>query len=372
MTFWTKRLSRQLIALTMISLILVLGSALTVNAASRDRYPASDVEAAAQGDPTSTATLVVPVEGAEQAVMESTENATPTTTITPPTPTDTPSVMCTPPACKAGEVYYCAGSCPGGCGTQCATPTPIPTSNVIINGGFEEGFVEGQGMGAGWDRFQNGNVRAGWYDDSWSKVVYEGEHAQLLELIDASEGNRYVGIFQTVSVVPDAEYALTLHGLVRSDEGSPEASNYGYRMQYGVDFNGGTNWESEDIEWVELMWDDQPREDLTGQNVYRMEVYTTTLTTKGPSLTLFIRGWKKWADSREGNFDIDGVSLVGPQSPSDMQPDDDQATETPEPGMPETGNEFALLENSVLVVASAVLLVILAGGAVWGLARRRP
>jgi hypothetical protein len=33
-------------------------------------------------------------------------------------------VMCTPPPCKAGEVYYCPGVCPGGCGTQCATPTP--------------------------------------------------------------------------------------------------------------------------------------------------------------------------------------------------------------------------------------------------------
>jgi hypothetical protein len=342
MTFWTRRRSRQLIALTMVTLILVLGSALAAYAASLERYPSSYVGGAAQDDATSTATLVVPAQGADPAVMESTENATPTTTITPTMPSPT------------------------------HTPTPIPASNVIENGGFEEGFVEGQGVGVGWGRFQNGSVFAGWYDDSWSKVVYEGEHAQLLELIDATEGNRYVGIFQTVSVVPDAEYDLTLHGLVRSDEGSPEASNYGYRMQYGIDFSGGGNWESEDIEWVELMWDDQPREDPTGQNVYQMEVYTTTLTTQGPSLTLFIRGWKKWADPREGNFDIDGVSLVGPQSPSQSQPDEDQATETPEPGMPETGNEFALLENSVLVVASAVLLVILAGGAVWGLTRRRP
>lgn len=37
----------------------------------------------------------------------------------------TPQVMCTPPSCKAGEVYYCPEDCPGGCGTQCATPTPM-------------------------------------------------------------------------------------------------------------------------------------------------------------------------------------------------------------------------------------------------------
>jgi hypothetical protein len=35
-----------------------------------------------------------------------------------------PQVMCTAPACKAGEKYYCSGVCPGGCGTTCATTTP--------------------------------------------------------------------------------------------------------------------------------------------------------------------------------------------------------------------------------------------------------
>jgi hypothetical protein len=46
--------------------------------------------------------------------------------VTPTTPSTTPVVMCTPPPCKSGEVYYCPGDCPGGCGTQCATPTPMP------------------------------------------------------------------------------------------------------------------------------------------------------------------------------------------------------------------------------------------------------
>jgi hypothetical protein len=47
---------------------------------------------------------------------------------TPLMPSETPAVMCTPPPCKNGEVYYCpGGDCPGGCGTTCATPTPTPT-----------------------------------------------------------------------------------------------------------------------------------------------------------------------------------------------------------------------------------------------------
>jgi hypothetical protein len=247
-----------------------------------------------------------------------------------------------------------------------------------VNGGFEEGFVEGQGMGTGWGRFQNGNVHAGWYDDTWFKVVYEGEHAQLLELKDAQEPNRYAGIFQTVSVVPNAEYELTLHGLVRSDEGSPDVSSHGYRMQYAIDYQGGINWEGEGIEWIDLNWDDQPREDLKGDNEYRMEEYKTKITAQADTLTLFIRGWKKWPDPREGNYDIDGVSLVGPQASSETpppapqpEPGDDQPTATPEPAMPETGNESGFLGNPVLVIASAALLVILAGGAVWGLGRRR-
>lgn len=44
-----------------------------------------------------------------------------------PTPTPTPFAVCTPPPCKANEVFYCPKTCPGGCGTECATPTQSPT-----------------------------------------------------------------------------------------------------------------------------------------------------------------------------------------------------------------------------------------------------
>jgi hypothetical protein len=45
--------------------------------------------------------------------------ATPTVTLT-----EEPRPVCTPPLCAEDEVYYCPDECPGGCGTQCATPTP--------------------------------------------------------------------------------------------------------------------------------------------------------------------------------------------------------------------------------------------------------
>ena len=66
-----------------------------------------------------------------------TQCATPTPekpTATPPsvTPVNTPFPKCTPPPCTANEVYYCAEACPGGCGTQCATPTAMAQSLPII------------------------------------------------------------------------------------------------------------------------------------------------------------------------------------------------------------------------------------------------
>ena len=341
MALLNNRRTRQFIVLTLITLLFVASGALAAYADSAERQAAISAHGWAQGDATPTATLASSSgSGVEAAVLGSADAATATTTVTPTKP---------PPT---------------------HTPTPIPSpANVIVNGGFEEGFVEGQGQGVGWGRFQNGKAWAGWYDDTWTKVVYEGKHAQLLELKDAKKNDRYVGIFQTVKVVPGAAYVLTLHGLVRSDSGSPQASDYGYRLQYAIDYKGGVNWEATDIKWVELMWDEQPREDKTGDVQYRMETYTTTIKAETDKLTLFIRGWKKWADAGEGNYDVDGVSLVGPQAPGGPQPG--HPTVTPGPGMPETGNPVAFLDNPVLVVASAALLVVLAGGALWGLSRRR-
>ena len=42
----------------------------------------------------------------------------------PISPTETLMAVCTPPACRANETYFCNGDCPGGCGTVCATVTP--------------------------------------------------------------------------------------------------------------------------------------------------------------------------------------------------------------------------------------------------------
>jgi hypothetical protein len=184
--------------------------------------------------------------------------------------------------------------------------------NLIVNGGFEEGFQGEFGVGYGWGAFSNGNAAIGWNADTWAPVVIAGKQAQLIEIRDATERDRYAGIYQTVAVVPGQQYKLTIKGLIRSQEGDVRASNYGYRLQYGIDDEGGTTWELvNENNWQEIQWDEQPLNDPINGS-YRFDTFETTITAKGDKLTLFIRAWKKWLNNGVGLYDLDEVSLVGP------------------------------------------------------------
>ena len=352
-----------------------------------------------------------------------TATSTGTPTDTPvPTPTNTLVVppTATPEAASSsstgqqpgapGAVPIGNGGAPGGeaaapGGGGAPTPAAAPrrpvagTHNVIVNGSFEEPWPQFEGIASGWKLFHNGNAHVGWYDDTWFKVVYDGEHAQLIEIIaNQNVGDRYAGIFQTVSVVAGAEYELTIHGLVRSDEGSGEASGFGYVMQYGIDYAGGEDWQLVQ-QWVDLPFPEHPREDPTSENVYNWGTYTTKITPKGNTLTLYIRAWKKWPGPGEGNWDVDGLSLKGtgaqpaatptpvppvqvatptpaPATPTPAPPTATplpaQPTPTPVPQMPESGGDTGSdsLPSTVRYLSMLSLLVLL-GGAVVTVVRRR-
>jgi len=216
------------------------------------------------------------------------------------------------------------------------TPIPEPTE-LLTNGGFEEGFGE-DGVAIGWNRFSNGDAGFGWHDDTWELVAWEGEHSQLLSLIDPVYNDRYMGIYQTVKVVPGRAYELTLHGLVRADTPSEQ---YGHRLYWGVDYDGGADWQAVE-KWVELPWDEQPRVAKT----FILNDYTTVITPTGQSLTLFVRGHSKWPRYSEANFNLDGLSLSGVPG----------VASAAEPSMPITGR---MRVNWVPIVALIVLLLIL-------------
>jgi hypothetical protein len=199
--------------------------------------------------------------------------------------------------------------------SQKSTPNQ---QDLMVNGGFEQGFQDNVGVGYGWGAFSNGNAIVGWSADSWEMVVANGQHAQLIELKSAVEQDRYAGIYQTVAVVPGAPYKLTIKGLIRSTEGDIKVSDYGYRLQYGLDYSGGTAWElTPEQNWQELPWDEQP---LTNPSngAYRIDTFEVTVTPKSDQLTLFIRAWKKWLNEGTGLYNLDEISLVGP-APENFQ-----------------------------------------------------
>ncbi len=78
-------------------------------------------------------TCVTPTAEPPTPTFTPTNTSEPTSTQTPElTITPTPFVMCTPPACRSDEMYYCPGECLGGCGTTCVTPTPKPVAGAPV------------------------------------------------------------------------------------------------------------------------------------------------------------------------------------------------------------------------------------------------
>ena len=190
--------------------------------------------------------------------------------------------------------------------TRAPTATPAPViGELLVNGDFEEPFTP-QGTGTGWEKFNNGGgAQFFWGDNDWLPAVASGKHSQGMKLSNIVQADRYIGVYQTMSVIPSSTYTLTIHGLIRSTEANN--GSYGHRMQWGMDPKGGTDWQAVTA-WTDLGWDDQPI-DLASPT---MGVYTTTLIPQNNSLTIFIRGWSKWPVMySRSEFFVDNVSLTG-------------------------------------------------------------
>jgi hypothetical protein len=226
---------------------------------------------------------------------------TPTPVTLPPTYTPTPSAV---------ETQVPATATITTTATVAVTKAPTATSEpvigeLLVNGDFEEPFTA-QGTGTGWEKFDNGGgAQFFWGDNDWLPAVSHGEHSQSMKLSNIAEADRYIGIHQTVSVVPGQTYTLTVQGLIRSTEAND--GSYGHRMQWGIDSQGGTDWAAVGA-WSDLGWDDQAI-DLSSPTI---GTYTTTLTSETESLTLFVRGWSKWPVMHSrSEFFVDNVSLTG-------------------------------------------------------------
>lgn len=278
---------------------------------------------------------------------------------TPPTAAPPLAVQTTPtPTRVVGEAEASPAPEPTTADTAAAVEeVPAPAiSDRVRNGSFEDGF-EDHSLGLGWNSFTNGGAVFAFLEETWPPAVFDGESAQRIQVREASQPDRYAGIYQTVSVVPGETYELVLNGQIRSGEGDIRASQYGYRMQLGIDYDGGQDWTAVD-DWIELPWDEQ-RFDSDFLFFYD---YFTSVEATGPHLTIFVRTWNKWADPGQVEYTLDAISLTGPAPSGEIAVDK---------ALPVTGNAPPSVNKWVRVLASVVVLCLLVAGAVWQV-RRQP
>jgi hypothetical protein len=219
------------------------------------------------------------------------ETATPTPTAARPTPTPTQRATAAAPVVSSTQ------------------PQPGEIKNLLKNGDFEAG-VDQRGVALQWEPFRNDGFQAIYTHETFP-YVESGSNAQRITIVDATQYNRYAGIYQQVEVVPNEVYTLTLHGQIRTGLGDVNQSSFGYRMQYALSQTGLQNWQNvPEADWVELPWDEQ----LINASVTKFYSYTTTVEPTSARITLFVRGWNKWPDPGEAQYTLDSFSLVGPSA----------------------------------------------------------
>jgi LysM repeat protein len=166
-------------------------------------------------------------------------------------------------------------------------------------------------VGNSWGYFTNGGAaNYGFYDDQWPRVVADGKHSQLIEIntkgIFPADRDRYAGIYQYITGLhPGVEYEFRMKGMLRGEGNEDDpyrfAAQVGFLPGYQSDWTRVGNWTEMNLGPIGVRTDPGP-----------MAEYTMKFTATSSDLTLFIRGWKKWAITNvEMDFNIDSVSLRG-------------------------------------------------------------
>jgi hypothetical protein len=258
-------------------------------------------------------------------------------------------------------------------------------NNVITNGDFEQNPTSS--VATYWQPYSNGQAHFGWYDEKWAEAVHSGEHSQLMEifLVEGFVPDRVIAIHQTVNVIPNTVYNLTIHALMRTDAPIELRNKDQYGMDWGIDYSGRGKYELVQT-WVPMTLTEQLRigsNTVSNDEPKRLffELITGTVyTLNSSSLTLFIRGVKREPTGTEVNFNVDDVSLIGPYplpptptptplptptfpplptftpTPTTTPTPAPAATPTPIPAMPVTGDFAAPAgEQNNLPNAGAIL-----------------
>jgi hypothetical protein len=254
---------------------------------------------------------------------------------------------------------------------------PAEPIDVIKNGDFEKPWQQLNGVAPDWSPYTNAEAVIGWYDEQWPEAVRGGEHAQLMEIFQVSGDilDRVIAIYQTVDVAPNSDYELTIHAILRTDAPEPLRNKFEYEMNWGVDPFGEGNYNNVE-QWVYMDLTEQLRIGSNGEfpddkPLFYERITNTIRTGDTNKITLFIRGLKKFPTGTEVNFDIDDVSLIGPDPNAQPAPEPAPTDETPAPApadsIPQTGAALSL-NGSIMgkFALGAMVLVILGIAATVG------
>ncbi len=207
-----------------------------------------------------------------------------------------------------------SGSSSGGSGASGGSSAALTCSgsSLVANGNFEGGF-SASGVGKSWTAFTNGGrAEYGFYDETWAPVVYEGKHAQLIEIntlkyTAGTDPNRYAGIYQVVKGLTKGKtYQFSLAGMLRERTDNSDEDAYRYEILWG--YNSGT-----DADWANLDYKEyapvSPIYLRTAPGSY--SAYSVKFTAPSDTITLFVMAHKKWATGgRELDADVDAISIV--------------------------------------------------------------
>ncbi|RME98035.1 MAG: hypothetical protein D6768_18295, partial [Chloroflexi bacterium] len=262
---------------------------------------------------------------------------------------------------------YTSGTSP----TPAAAPQSAPTlpeavpgaNNKIFNGNFEFGFYQVPQLG--FEAVDVGNVPNywGWYksnthgkvtiennqrfglvckddagmaetinnppDDPNSPfgpvpdVVYQRPNNALsLHMQSTDEPDMRLGVYQTVAVVPGLDYRFSMSGTIQVQSGGGtlqpddaeapiEAQNH--TIEVSFDQNGGNDWKAiplekrQVVEFKEEKLEFKISED--NEDIATVQDFETVVHAESDRMTIFITGWRKWANWRTAIFTIDCVSL---------------------------------------------------------------
>jgi LPXTG-motif cell wall-anchored protein len=250
-----------------------------------------------------------------------------------------------------------------------ASPKTSISDNLVFNGSFEEGFDE-QGVAQGWTAFTTSaeNAVYAWGDDTDDQHVSHGEHAQRMRIMGPGEIDQVMGLYQTVEVVPGEVYTLSLHGLIRASTYRKNNNLFAFRLQYAVVDGDAVDWRSIGYDdWTDPGWNDVALDARWPE----INAYTVPITAQSDKVTLYIRGWSKWAlFQSEASFYVDGVFLKGPDPSGEAiaaPAVSAQAVEAPAVGqieLPTTGGDM----TGLIAIVGAVLIL---GMALWEMRKGR-